>query len=255
MNISILSLFPNMFNAPMSESMLKKAVDKKLLSIEIFDIRNYAKDPHKMVDDTPYGGGPGMIMKPEPIFECVEDIIDKFTIGNSSISTSEIPIILLSPQGKPFDQSTALKLSKKNHLILICGHYGGIDARVEEHLATESISIGDYILTGGELPAMILIDAITRLIPGVLGDEKSTNNETFTSNLLESPSYTRPYEYRGFSVPTVLRSGDHKEIQNWKRIESIKRTTKRRPDLLSKAQLNPDEIIFLKSIDINPNTL
>jgi tRNA (guanine37-N1)-methyltransferase len=249
MHISILSLFPNMFNAAMSESMIKKAIDRQILNIEIYNIRNYAKDPHKMVDDTPYGGGAGMIMKPEPIFECVDDIFAKIKIDNTLVTTSEIPIILLSPQGTPFNQSKANELSKKSHLVLICGHYGGIDSRVEEHLTTECISIGDYILTGGELPAMILVDAITRLIPGVLGDERSTDNETFSNNLLESPSYTRPYEYRGFSVPDILRSGDHKKIQNWKKEESVKRTMEKRPDLITKAQLNSGELSLLKGLD------
>jgi tRNA (guanine37-N1)-methyltransferase len=238
-----------MFNAAMSESMIKKAIDRQILNIEIYNIRNYAKDPHKMVDDTPYGGGAGMIMKPEPIFECVDDIFAKIKIDNTLVTTSEIPIILLSPQGTPFNQSKANELSKKSHLVLICGHYGGIDSRVEEHLTTECISIGDYILTGGELPAMILVDAITRLIPGVLGDERSTDNETFSNNLLESPSYTRPYEYRGFSVPDILRSGDHKKIQNWKKEESVKRTMEKRPDLITKAQLNSGELSLLKGLD------
>lgn len=255
MNISILSLFPSMFLSPMSESILKRAIDKKILNVDIFNIRDYAKDRHKMVDDAPYGGGPGMIMKPEPIFDCVEDVKKQYKSTNPSINTNQIPIILLSPQGKPFNQSIALDLATKSNLIFICGHYGGIDARVEENLVTESISIGDYILTGGELPAMIIIDAISRLIPGVLGDESSTMNETFENNLLESPSYTRPHEYRGFSVPEVLRSGNHKEIQTWKKQESIKRTKKNRPDLLEKAQLSSKELTFIKSIDNNHNPL
>ncbi len=223
----MLTLFPKMFDCILGESILKRAQEKGIVEVHIHNLRKWAKDRRGTVDDRPYGGGPGMVLKPEPIFEAVESI--KEEVKGKGYDTS---IILLTPQGSKYDQNFAKRLSELKHLILICGHYEGIDERVREYLSTEVISIGDYVLTCGELPSMLLMDSIIRLLPGVLGDEDSINFESFTDDLLEYPHYTRPPDYKGMKVPDILLSGDHKAIEKWKSEQSIERTKKMRPDLL-----------------------
>ena len=245
MRIDILSLFPEMFQVPFSTGIFKRAIDNKLVNINLHNIRDYTHDKHHTADDYPYGGGPGMVLKPEPIFEAVESI-------KSDISSKEeadtLPIILLTPQGRLFSQQIAQELSKYSHLILICGHYEGVDERVREHLATDELSIGDYVLTGGELPAMVVVDAVVRLLPGVLGSEASLLDESHATGLLEYPQYTRPPEYRGWSVPEVLLSGNHAQIAKWRREQIIRRTLERRPELLDKANLCSEERQLVDSL-------
>jgi len=227
MRIDIITIFPNMFSAVLNESILKRAQKKGKVKIYIHNLRDYSLDKHKKVDDRPFGGGSGMVMKPEPIFCAVEAIKSKIKIKKSKV-------ILLCPQGKKLNQELVKRLSNYKQLILICGHYEGVDERIRQYLVDEEISIGDYVLTGGELAAMVLIDAITRLIPGVLGDKNSLKFESFRDNLLEYPQYTRPANFRGLKVPSVLLSGDHKKIADWRKKEALKRTRQRRPDLLEK---------------------
>ena len=238
MRIDILTLFPQMFEAPFSFGIFKRAVDNNLVSIKLHNIRDYTHDKHHTADDYPYGGGPGMVLKPEPIFEAVEAI--KSDIGAKE-EVRALPIILLTPQGRLFSQQIAQELAKYNRLILICGHYEGVDERVREHLVTDEISIGDYVLTGGELPAMVVIDTVVRLLPGVLGSEASPANDSHANGLLEYPQYTRPVEYRGWSVPEVLISGNHAQIAKWRREQTIRRTLERRPELLDKTNLCLEE--------------
>ena len=227
-----------MFQGLLGGGIFKRAADRKLLDINVYNIRDYTHDKHHTVDDYTYGGGAGMVLKPEPIFEAVEavksDEVNKQ--GNEAV-----PIILLTPQGRLFSQSIALELSKYNHLILICGHYEGVDERVREHLVTDEISIGDYVLSGGELAAMVVADAMIRLIPGVLGSEDSPVDDSHAAGLLEYPQYTRPPEYRGWTVPEVLLSGNHAQISKWHREQAIARTFNRRPELLDRAELNVSE--------------
>ena len=230
MHIDILTLFPQMFQGPFNFSILKRAIDHGLVSINIHNIRDYTQDKHHTADDYAYGGGAGMILKPEPIFEAVESIKSdiKQEIG-------ELSVILLTPQGRLFSQQIAQELSAYSHLIFICGHYEGVDERVREHLVTDEISIGDYVLSGGELAAMVVVDAVVRLLPGVLGSEASLVDDSHVAGLLEYPQYTRPVEYRGWSVPEVLLSGNHAQIAKWRREQAIRRTQERRPELLDKA--------------------
>ena len=211
-----------MFFGPLQESMLKRAQQHGHLNIVLHQLRDYAFDRHQMTDDIPYGGGEGMLMKPEPIFRAVESIL-----GNG-----DTPVILLTPQGRTFNQETAESLAKHKRIAFLCGHYEGIDERVRENIVTDEISIGDYVLTGGELAAMVVIDAVARFIPGVLGAEKGAQNDSFASGLLEGPQYTRPAEYRSWEVPEVLRSGNHAAIAEWKEETAKARTEERRPDLL-----------------------
>src|SRR5579883_2961840 len=225
MHVDIFTLFPEMFQGPFSESILKRAQEQGLLSIALHNIRDATTDKHHVVDDYPYGGGAGMVMKPEPIFHAVEAVYQ----GG--------PIILMTPQGRPFTQQIAHELAREPRLTLICGHYEGIDERVLQHLVTDEISIGDYVLTGGELAAMVIVDAVSRLIPGVLA-EGSTKEESHSQNLLEYPQYTRPPEFRGWRVPDILLSGHHENIARWRRKESIRRTRQRRPDLFARLDLN-----------------
>lgn len=226
MLIDIITIFPDIFKPYFDESILKIAQKKNKLKIRLRNLRDYTLDSHRKVDDRPFGGGPGMVMTPEPIFRAVE----KIRQGRRTVKT-----ILLSPQGKAFNQKLAQKLSQQRHLILICGRYEGVDERVRKRLADEEISIGDYILTGGELAAMVLVDAVTRLIPGVLGDEDSARLESYSENLLEYPQYTRPADFRGMRVPRILLSGNHKKIEEWRRKEALKITRRKRPDLLRKS--------------------
>jgi len=249
MRIDILTLFPQMFQVPFSFGIFKRAIDRKLVSIHLHNIRDYTHDKHHTVDDYPYSGGPGMILKPEPIFEAVESI-------KSDIHPEEdvgaLPIILLTPQGRLFSQQIAQELSKYNNLILICGHYEGVDERVREHLVTDEISIGDYVLTGGELPAAVVIDAVVRLLPGVLGSETSPLDDSHVNGLLEYPQYTRPPEYRGWAVPEVLLSGNHAQIAKWHREQIILRTLERRPDLLDKTNLCLEERQLVERLTSSP---
>jgi len=237
MHIDILTLFPEMFQGPFSSSILKRAIDRKLVSVSLYNIRDYTHDKHHVVDDYPYGGGAGMVLKPEPIFEAVESIKSGYVERESSW----LPVILLTPQGRRFSQEIAYELTKYSHLILICGRYEGVDERVCEHLVTDEISIGDYVLSGGELAAMVVVDAVVRLLPGVLGSEASAIDDSHATGLLEYPQYTRPAVYREWSVPPVLLSGDHAQIAKWRREQAIRRTLERRPELLDKANLCLDE--------------
>jgi tRNA (guanine37-N1)-methyltransferase len=237
--IDILTLFPQMFQSPFSSSILKRAIEQRLITINIYNIRDYTHDKHHIVDDCVYGGGSGMVLKPEPIFEVVESIKSDISLKQGA---STLPIILLTPQGRLFSQQLALELSKCSHLILICGHYEGVDERVREYLATDEISIGDYVLSGGELAAMVIVDATVRLLPGVLGSEASPLDDSYATGLLEYPQYTRPPVYRGWSVPEVLLSGNHAQITKWRREQAILRTLKRRPELLDKANLCLEEV-------------
>jgi tRNA (guanine37-N1)-methyltransferase len=230
-HIDILTLFPQMFQGMFDSGILKRAIDQKLVSVGVHNIRDYSHDKHRTVDDYPYGGGAGMVLKPEPIFEAIESIKRE----------PEAPIILLTPQGRLFRQQIAQELSRYSHLILICGHYEGVDERVSEHLATNEISIGDYVLSGGELAAMVVIDAVVRLLPGVLGSATSPLDDSHVAGLLEYPQYTRPATYRGWPVPEVLLSGNHAQIASWHREQAIRRTLQRRPELLDKAELSPKE--------------
>ena len=226
MRIDIITIFPNMFGPILNESIVKRAQAKGKVKISVCDLRDHTLDKHRKVDDRPFGGGSGMVMTPEPIFNAVKKL------KSLSKKAHKPHVVLLCPQGKKFTQDSAKKLAKKKHLILICGHYEGVDERVRQELVDEEISIGDYVLTGGELPAMVLVDAIVRLIPGVLGDKNSLNFESFEGNLLEYPHYTRPANFKGSCVPSILLSGDHKNIEIWRKKEAINRTKQRRPDLL-----------------------
>ncbi|KQC09074.1 MAG: tRNA (guanine-N1)-methyltransferase [Smithella sp. SDB] len=235
----VLSIFPEMFSSPLNFSLLKKAQEKDLLSISIHDIRNWADDKHKMTDDAPYGGGCGMVMKVEPVEKALNEIRK---------AVEDSVVVLMTPQGEVLNQKIAAELSCKKNIIIICGRYEGIDERIREHLVDREISIGDYVVTGGELPAMVLIDAICRYIPEVLGNPESTKNESFCANLLEYPQYTRPAEYKNWSVPEVLLSGNHAEIELWRRKESLKRTYQRRHDLLKKVKLSAQDKNILDKI-------
>ena len=243
MQIDILTLFPQMFQSLLSAGMLKRAIDRKLVRINISNIRDYTHDKHHTADDYPYGGGAGMVLKPEPIFEAVEAI--KSDISQEQES-DEVPTILLTPQGRLFSQQIALELSQCSHLILICGHYEGVDERVREYLVTDEISIGDYVLSGGELAAMVVVDAVVRLVPGVLGSEASALDDSHTTGLLEHPQYTRPPVYRGWAVPEVLLSGNHAQVDKWHREQAIIRTLERRSELLDKVNLSPEERQLVK---------
>ncbi|TCS79211.1 tRNA (guanosine(37)-N1)-methyltransferase TrmD [Tepidibacillus fermentans] len=238
MKIDILTLFPEMFTGVLQSSILKKAQDKEVVTISTINFRDYSTNKHKTVDDYPYGGGHGMVLKPEPIFSAVEAIPHY----------EQARIIMLTPQGEKFSQKKAEELSKEKHLIFLCGHYEGFDERIREHLATDELSIGDYVLTGGELAAMVIIDSVTRLLPGVLGNEGSVETDSFSLGLLEYPQYTRPEEYRGWRVPDILLSGHHQNIEKWRKKESLKRTLLRRPDLLAEATLDQTDRELLKQI-------
>ena len=229
MRIDVLTIFPGMFDAVLGESIVKRARQKKKVGIHIHDLRDYTNDRHRTVDDKPFGGGPGMVMKIEPIYKAVKHIIGK--------NDKSCKVVLLTPQGRRFDQKTAKRFSRFNRLLLICGHYEGVDERVRKLLVDYEISIGDYVLTCGELPAMVLIDSIVRLIPGVLGNVGSKLTESFENNLLEYPQYTRPAVFRGAAVPKVLLSGDHKKIMQWRKEESHKKTEKNRPDLIKRERV------------------
>src|SRR5947208_13625473 len=226
MKIDILTLFPEICRAPLGESMMKRAQESKIVDLRIHNLRDWTKDKHHIVDDAPFGGGQGMVMKPEPIFAAVEDL------KQSAIKNQQLQIILMSPAGRRFDQQMATDLSKESHLIVICGHYEGVDHRVIEHLVDLEISIGDYVLTNGAIAAVVLVDAVVRLLPGALGHEQSAIDDSFNHGLLEAPQYTRPAEFRDWKVPKVLLSGNHAEIAKRRKEQAIKRTRENRPDQL-----------------------
>jgi tRNA (guanine37-N1)-methyltransferase len=234
MHIHILTLFPNMFTAPLGESIVGRAIERGLVQIAIHNIRDYATDKHHVVDDSPYGGGPGMVLKPEPLFKAVEVVLGEK-------GESEIPVLLLTPQGRLLDQQAAQELTRYRGMVLICGRYEGVDERVRERLVTDEISIGDYILSGGELAAMVVVDAVVRQLPGVLGSEASVGEDSHVSGLLEYPQYTRPQSFRGWEVPEILLSGNHAAIAKWRREHSLRRTIRRRPELLERAALSEEE--------------
>jgi tRNA (guanine37-N1)-methyltransferase len=234
----ILTLFPEMFASPCGCSLLKKALDKGVIAIELHDIRSHALDKHRMTDDAPYGGGGGMVMKVEPIDRALRSI---------PMAADDIPVILLTPQGERFCQKTAEELAGYPQIVMVCGHYEGVDERVRSKLVNREISIGDYVMTGGELSAMVVVDAVSRLVPGVLGNCDSAGADSFSMGLLEYPHYTRPAEYRGWKVPDVLLSGNHREIESWRRRQSLLRTKKRRPDLLAGQVLTQEEKSWVAS--------
>lgn len=240
MNYHILTLFPDMVLNGLHTSIIGRAVEKELISIEAIDIRDYSTEKHRHVDDAPYGGGAGMVMQPMPICDAYDDLCAR--IGKRP------RVIYLTPQGRVFSQSIAEELSREEDLVFLCGHYEGVDERALELIATDYLSIGDYVLTGGELPAMVMIDCISRLVPGVLNNDVSAEFESFHDNLLEYPQYTRPEEYKGLKVPEVLLSGHHKNIETWRRQQSIRRTLERRPDLLEHAVLSKKEAQYLKDL-------
>ncbi|MGM0827158.1 MAG: tRNA (guanosine(37)-N1)-methyltransferase TrmD [Bacillota bacterium] len=224
MRIDVLSLFPSMFEGIFGESILKKAYEKEAVSYNVINFREYADNKHNQVDDYPYGGGAGMVLKPQPIFDAVDALKNE--------QQSKPRVILMCPQGERYTQQKAEELAKEEHLVFICGHYEGYDERIREHVVTDEISIGDYVLTGGELGAMVVIDSVVRLLPGVLGNEDSPIQDSFSSGLLEHPHYTRPSDFRGMKVPDELISGNHRLIDEWREKESLRRTFERRPDLL-----------------------
>lgn len=243
MKVDVLTLFPEMFEGVFGSSILGKAQAKGLVSLNAVNFRDYANNKHHTVDDTPYGGGGGMVLKPDPIFAAVEDVVQQ-----RGPEGKRPRIILMCPQGETFTQKKAEELVQEDHLIFICGHYEGYDERIREFLVTDELSIGDYVLTGGELPAMVAIDSIARLIPGVLGNETSAVTDSFSTGLLEYPHYTRPPEFRGMKVPDVLLSGHHSNIEAWRREQSLLRTLERRPDLLETAELSRKEREWLDKL-------
>ncbi len=237
----VLTIFPAMFTSPFSEGIMARAIANGLVEVRPHDIRDHARDNHRTVDDYPFGGGPGMLMKAEPLFDAVEATL-------STARDSDCPVILLSPQGRPLTQSVVEELARVPEMVLVCGRYEGVDERVRDHLVTDEISIGDYVLSGGELAAMVIIDAVCRLLPGVVGSIASTEDDSFTTGLIQHPQYTRPAEYRGWRVPDTLLSGNHAEIARWRRRESLRKTLRRRPDLLETADLSHDDKQYLSEL-------
>jgi tRNA (guanine37-N1)-methyltransferase len=240
MHFDILTLFPGLFAGAFDESIIKRARESGSITIALHNIRDYAAGRHQVTDDTPYGGGGGMIMKPEPIFAATEAVLRE--------QATAVPIILLTPGGRLFRQSVARELSRHNRLLLICGRYEGVDERVHQYLATDEISIGDYVLSGGEIAAMVIVDAVTRLLPGVLGDPSATFEDSHAEGLLEYPHYTRPPTFRGHPVPQVLLSGHHAEITRWRRQQALRRTWERRPDILAGAHLTEQDLAYLQQL-------
>lgn len=248
LNIEVLTLFPGMFAGPLNESILKRVREKGLLNVRIWNIRDFTHDKHRTADDSPYGGGSGMVLKPEPIFMVVDALRREY-------AGEELLTFLLSPQGRLFDQKRAIEISgEKRRIVLICGHYEAVDERVRLGLVDEELSIGDYVLTGGELAALVVIDAAARLLPGALGDEESAENDSFRDGLLDHPHYTRPQEFRGMKVPDVLLSGNHEEIRRWRRREALRATLIKRPDLIEKADLSDEDREMLEDIKRKSNT-
>ena len=241
MHFDILTLFPGLFAGAFDESIIKRARESGSITIDLHNIRDYATGRHQVTDDTPYGGGGGMIMKPEPIFAATEAVLGE--------QINSVPILLLTPTGRLFTQSVARQLSRMDRLLLICGRYEGVDERVHRYLATDEISIGDYVLSGGEIAAMVIVDAVTRLLPGVLGDPSATFEDSHAEGLLEYPHYTRPPIFRDYPVPQVLLSGHHAEITHWRRQQALRRTWERRPDILASARLTEEDRTYLRQLE------
>jgi tRNA (guanine37-N1)-methyltransferase len=245
MQFDVFTLLPEVFPPYLESSILNRARQKGLIDVRVHNIRDYTHDKHHMTDDTPYGGGGGMVMKPEPVFEAVESVLGLDTLQTQPVI---IPVILLTPQGRVFSQRLAEELVRHERIALICGRYEGVDERISEHLVTDEISIGDYVLTGGELPALMVIDAVSRLIPGVLGDPTGAEDDSHSMGLLEYPHYTKPPEFRGAKVPDVLISGNHAKINKWRREQALTRTFNKRPDMLEKAELSKEDKKFIESL-------
>lgn len=245
MQFEVFTLLPEVFPPYLESSILQRARQRGLLEVRLHNIREYTHDKHHTTDDTPYGGGGGMVMKPEPVFEAIESVLGPVSVETPPM---DIPIILLTPQGRVFTQRVAEELSRYERIALLCGRYEGVDERIRAHLVTDEISIGDYVLTGGELPALILIDAVVRLLPDVLGDPTGAEDDSHSMGLLEYPHYTRPPEFRGWKVPEVLLSGDHAKIEKWRREQALLRTYRKRPDMLGKADLSKKDLKFLEDL-------
>lgn len=251
MRFDLLTIFPEFFTGPFEHGILRRAQQQGQIEIAVHDLRSFTFDKHHIVDDRPFGGGDGMVLKPEPIFRAVETLLanDTSTEADAAVGTKRTAVVLMSPQGRAFNQREAQRLAAEcSRLILLCGRYEGVDERVVEHLVTDEISIGDYVLTGGELPAMVLVDAVTRLLPNVLGSETSAVHDSFVAGLLDYPHYTRPAEFRGWQVPEVLIGGHHGEVAKWRRRAALLRTWQRRPDLLAKAELSDQERRWLAEL-------
>jgi tRNA (guanine37-N1)-methyltransferase len=236
----IVTIFPRMFEGPTREGILGRAIERGLVDLKVFDLRDFTDDRHRTVDDVAYGGGPGMVLKPAPLFRAVDHVRDS--------RGEPAAIVLTSPQGRPFCQADAVRLSRSGHVVVLCGRYEGIDERVRDQVATEEISIGDYVLTGGELPALVILDAVVRLLPGAVGDEQSVEWDSFTRGLLDYPHYTRPAEFRGFAVPDVLLSGHHEQVRRWRKRQAVARTLARRPELLAAAELDDEERAIVREL-------
>ncbi len=241
MKFDIVTIFPRMFDAPLAEGIVGRAIGRGLVDLRVHDLRDFTGDRHRTVDDVPFGGGPGMVLKVKPVADAIAAIARE--------RGQPATVILTSPQGRPFTQDEAVRLSRLPHVAVICGRYEGVDERVRERLATEELSIGDYVLTGGELPALVMLDAVTRLLPGAVGDEQSVEADSFSRGLLDFPHYTRPAEFEGMKVPDVLVSGHHGEIRRWRKREALRRTLERRPDLLDRARLDDEERALLRELN------
>ena len=248
MRFHIFALFPAMFDSPFAESIIGRARESGLVEILTYDVRDHAETPHRSVDDYAFGGGPGMVMKPEPIFAAVE------TARSSGAVGMDAPVVLLSPRGRRLTQQVVEELAAHDDLMMICGRYEGVDERVRLHMATDEISIGDFVLSGGELAAMVVVESVARLLPGVVGSAESTRTDSFTTGLLQHPQYTRPAEYRGWGVPDVLLSGHHAEIARWRQEESLRATLLGRPDLLESAELSDEDRVFLDRLRADPQS-
>jgi len=246
-SFDVFTLFPEMFHGPLYESILKRAQEEGQLSVALHDIRQYATDKHHVTDEPPHGSGGGMVMKVEPIFNAVEAVLGR-PDGAGGVDRGDVPVILLTPQGRLFSQEIAQELAARPRIALICGRYEGVDERVRQHLATDELSIGDYVLTGGELAAMVIIDAVTRLLPGVLGDPTAAAQDSHSCGLLEGPHFTRPRTFRGWEVPEILLSGDHAAVRRWRRRQALRRTFERRPDLLQDIDLTAEDREFLAQL-------
>jgi len=250
MQFEVFTLLPDVFPPYLESSILQRARQRGLIDVRIHNIRDYTHDRHHTTDDTPYGGGGGMVMKPEPVFEAVESVLG-FELDPTH--PAPVPVILLTPQGRVFTQRIAEELSRHGRIALLCGRYEGVDERIREHLVTDEISVGDYVLTGGELPALLLIDAVSRLIPGVLGDPTGAEDDSHSMGLLEYPHYTRPPAFRGWKVPEILLSGDHAKIEKWRREQALQKTLRRRPDMMERAELNEAEKRFVEGLKRQEN--
>lgn len=240
MKFDIVTIFPRMFDGPTREGITGRAIERGLVDLEVVDLRDFTDDRHRTVDDVAYGGGPGMVLKPAPLVRAVEHLRE--TRGEPSA------VLLTSPQGRPFSQADAVRLAQLDHVVVLCGRYEGVDERVRDLVATEEISIGDYVLTGGELPALVVLDAVARLQPGAVGDEQSVECDSFSRGLLDYPHYTRPAEFRGAKVPDVLLSGHHEQVRRWRKRQAVARTLARRPDLLAKAELDDEERAIVREL-------